>query len=98
MVVVQVNRAARENRRSLTEDSFSIEHLNVCIKIHIRDHIVNILEVSAVDFRSEAARFVQNGRYELKQVGEYNVLPILDLEILCYVMTNNFDLAVWSLF
>ena len=75
-----------------------LKQLNVRIGIHIRDHIVKILEISAANFCKRGCKLIQGRTQELERVVKYYVLPPLDLKILFHILTDNFDLAVRSLF
>ena len=79
------------------KDSLSLEQLNVRIGIHIRDHIVKILEIFAANFGKRNRQLLHGSTEELKRVAKYHVWPPFDLEILLHVLSDHFDLAVSSL-
>ena len=62
------------------------------------NYLVKIVEVSTAGLGKRGRILLKRGRYKLELVAKDHVLPLFHLEILLHVLTDHFDLAVWSLF
>ena len=98
MAIKRVHQAALKVDVVVAKDFLSLEQLNAHIRRHICDHVVKVLKISAADLSKRSREIFQRGSYELKRFAENHVFVQFDLEILLHVLTNNFDLAVRSLF
>ena len=59
---------------------FLLKQLNFRLGIHICNHIMEILELSAANFGKRNRKLFQRSRQELQRVAKYHVLFPLDLK------------------
>ena len=98
MEIVRVHRAVQKSRGSRNKRLFLLKQLNVRFGIHICDHVVTVLQISAADLSEQSRKILQRGKSKSNQVAQYYVWAPLNLEVCLHVLTDKFNLAVWSLF